>query len=260
MVMTRRTAVVLAGSEGLGFAAAQCLAREGRQVVIFSRSAEKLDVARASIEGHGHDVCTVRGDLTSADDLDRLFGQVEERFGGTDILVNNTGGPRSGTLFDLSDDDWRLAFEEQAMSLIRAIRRVVPAMRRRRWGRIITIASLSVKAPIDGLDLSNFMRGGLAAIHRTLARTLAPHDVNVHMVLPGSIATARSRALIQQKADSLKVSFEEAQSVSLARIPKGRLGQPDDIGHVVAFLASDRAGYLTGNFVRVDGGMYAGLD
>jgi 3-oxoacyl-[acyl-carrier protein] reductase len=258
--MTRRTAVVLAGSEGLGLAAAQSLMHEGHQVVIFSRSAEKLDAARASLEGPGPEVCTVRGDLSSADDLERLFRQVEERFGATDILVNNTGGPRPGTLFDLSDDDWRAAFEEQALSLIKAIRRVVPGMRRRRWGRIITIASLSVKAPIDGLDLSNFMRGGLAAIHRTLARTLAPDEVNVHMVLPGSIATARSRALIQQKADRLKVTFDEAQSVSVARIPKGRLGRPDDIGHVIAFLASDRAGYLTGNFVRVDGGMYPGID
>lgn len=257
---TQRTAVVLAGSEGLGLASAQCLAREGHQVVIFSRSAEKLDAARASIEGSGPEVCTVRGDLSCPEDLERLFRQVEERFSGTDILVNNTGGPRPGTMLDLSDEDWNVAFQEQALSVIGAIRRVVPAMRRRRWGRIITIASLSVKAPIEGLDLSNFMRGGLAAVHRTLARTLAPDDVNVHMVLPGSIATARSRALIRQKAERLKVSLEEAQAVSVARIPKGRQGQPGDIGEVVAFLASERADYLTGNFMRVDGGMYEGID
>jgi 3-oxoacyl-[acyl-carrier protein] reductase len=256
----QKTAVILAGSEGLGLASAHHLAYEGHRVVIFSRSTVKLDLARTTFEEHGKEVFTIQGDITSAADLDRLFAHVEETFGGTDILVNNTGGPRPGNILELSDDDWRLAFEEQAISLIRAIRRVVPEMRQRRWGRIITIASLSVKAPIDGLDLSNFMRGGLAAVHRTLARTLAPHDINVHMVLPGSIMTARSRSLIQKKAESLKVSFEEAQSASIARIPKGRLGQPEDVGRVVAFLASEGAGYLTGNFIRVDGGMYAGVD
>jgi 3-oxoacyl-[acyl-carrier protein] reductase len=219
-----------------------------------------LDLARTAFEEHGRKVLTVQGDITSGDDLARLFSQVEEHFGGTDILVNNTGGPRPGAMLELSEDDWRLAFEEQALSLIRAIKHVVPGMRRRRWGRIITIASLSVKSPIDGLDLSNFMRGGLAAVHRTLARTLAPDGINVHMVLPGSIMTARSRSLIQARADKRNISFEEAASASVARIPKGRHGQPEDVGHVVAFLASEGADYLTGNFIRVDGGMYTGLD
>lgn len=257
---TQRTAVILAGSEGLGLAAAQCLGEEGHRVVIFSRSKEKLEAARTFFIKRGHDALIFPGDLTSPDDLERLFSFVEERFGGTDILVNNTGGPKPGNILDLPDDAWHTAFEEQAISLMRAIRRVVPGMRAGRWGRIITIASLSVKAPIEGLDLSNFMRGGLAAVHRTLARTLAPHDVNVHMVLPGSIMTARSRSLIQKRADNLKISFDEALSTSIGRIPKGRLGTPEDVGHVVAFLASERAGYLTGNFIRVDGGMYAGLD
>lgn len=257
---TQRTAVILAGSEGLGLAAAQCLGEEGHRVVIFSRSKEKLEAARTFFIKRGQDALIFPGDLASSDDLERLFGFVEERFGGTDILVNNTGGPKPGNILDLPDDAWRTAFEEQAISLMRAIRRVVPGMRARRWGRIITIASLSVKAPIEGLDLSNFMRGGLAAVHRTLARALAPHDVNVHMVLPGSIMTARSRSLIQKRADTLKTSFDEALSTSIGRIPKGRLGTPEDVGHVVAFLASERAGYLTGNFIRVDGGMYAGLD
>lgn len=257
---TQKTAVVLAGSEGLGLAAAQCLGGEGHRVVIFSRSKEKLEAAQILFEERGREAVVVPGDLTSSEDLERLFGFVEAHYGGTDILINNTGGPPPGNILDLSDDDWRAAFEGQAVSLMRAIRRVVPGMRARRWGRIITIASLAVKAPIDGLDLSNFMRGGLAAVHRTLARALGPHDVNVHMVLPGSIMTARSRSLIQIRADNLKISFDEALSTSIGRIPKGRLGTPEDVGHLVAFLASERAGYLTGNFIQVDGGMYAGRD
>jgi 3-oxoacyl-[acyl-carrier protein] reductase len=259
-VKTLKTAVVLAGSEGLGLAAAQCLGEEGHRVVIFSRSKEKLEAAQTLFEERGREAFVFPGDLTSSDDLERLFGFVEARYGGTDILVNNSGGPPPGNILELSDDAWRAAFEGQAVSLMRAIRHVVPGMRARRWGRIITIASLAVKAPIDGLDLSNFMRGGLAAVHRTLARTLAPHDVNVHVVLPGSIMTARSRSLIQKRADNLKISFDEALSTSIGRIPKGRLGTPEDVGHLVAFLASERADYLTGNFIQVDGGMYAGRD
>jgi 3-oxoacyl-[acyl-carrier protein] reductase len=256
----RRTAVVLAGSEGLGRAAAQHLSQQGHRVVLFSRSKDKLEEARAELAAQGGEVLTVPGDLGSAADLDRLFVSAKERFGAIDILVNNSGGPRAGSLLDLTDEDWRTAFEEQAVSLMRAIRRVVPDMRERRWGRIITIASLSVKTPIDGLDLSNFMRGGLAAVHRTLARSLAPYDINVHMVLPGSIMTGRSRALIEGRARRGGVSFDEALSSSIARIPKGRLGRPEDVGSVVAFLASEAASYLTGNFIRVDGGLYAGLD
>lgn len=257
---SRRTAVVLAGSEGLGLAAAQRLAQQGHRVVLFSRSKDKLQAAEAELAAQGAEVLTVPGDLASGSDIDRLFAAAKQRFGTVDILVNNSGGPRAGALLDLTDEDWRTAFEQQALSLIRAIRRVVPGMRERRWGRIITIASLSVKSPIDGLDLSNFMRGGLAAVHRTLARSLAPYDVNVHMVLPGSIMTARSRALIKGRAERVGVSFDEALSSSIDRIPKGRLGRPEDVGSVVAFLASEEAAYLTGNFIRVDGGMYAGLD
>lgn len=257
---TRRTAVVLAGSEGLGLAAAQALARQGHRIVIFSRSQEKLDAAKNDLAQWDNDVVAVQGSLGSFSDLERLFATAEKRFGSIDILVNNSGGPRAGTLLELTDEHWQEAFEEQALSLVRAIRRVVPQMRERRWGRIITIASLSVKNPIDGLDLSNFMRGGLAAVHRTLARSLAADDVNVHMVLPGSIMTARSRKLIQGRAERLGVSFEESLSSSISRIPKGRLGRPEDVGAVVGFLASEEAAYLTGTFIRVDGGLYSGLD
>ena len=255
-----RTAVILAGSEGLGLSAARCLAQSGHRIVLFSRSQSKLQTAKASLEGMASDVRTIAGDLASGDDMTRLFAEVEGRFGGVDILVNNTGGPRPGTVLELSEEDWRDAFEEQALSVIQAIRRAVPGMRERGWGRIITIASIAVKAPIAGLDLSNFMRGGLAAIHRTLSRSLAADNVNVHMVLPGSIMTARSKDLIERRAKRMGVSYAEALASSVSQIPKGRLGSPEDVGRVVAFLASDEAAYLTGNFIRVDGGLYNGVD
>lgn len=257
---TQRTAVVLAGSEGLGLASAQCLAEAGHRVVLFSRSKDKLEAAQTRLAQRGHAVQVVAGDLASADDLERLFTKVESHWGGVDILVSNTGGPPPGTILELGDEAWREAFEGQALCIIRAIRRVVPGMCARAWGRIITIASLSVKMPIDGLDLSNFMRGGLAAVHRTLARNLAAHQVNVHMVLPGSIMTARSRERIQKRADTLNIPFEQALAASQQRIPKGRLGAPEDVGHVVAFLASEQASYLAGTCMRVDGGMYPGVD
>ena len=258
--MTKRTAVILAGSDGLGFASAQCLGDGGRRVVLFSRSEEKLEKAKGKLAERGIEAHAVSGDLRSPVDVDRLFSFVEGRFGGTDILVNNSGGPRPGTLLELEEADWMNAFEEQALSLIFGIKRVVPRMRAQKWGRIITIASISVKSPIESLDLSNFMRCGLASVHRTLARELAKDDVNVHMVLPGSIMTERTRFLVQSRAEKTKISFEDALAGSMAKIPKGRLGKPEDVGNVVAFLASEQADYLTGNFIRVDGGTYAGYD
>jgi 3-oxoacyl-[acyl-carrier protein] reductase len=259
MDAARKLAVVLAGSQGIGFASALRLARAGHRVVIFSRSRAKLDAALTRLRGVSEDVSAVAGDVSSDRDLEALFAHADA-LGGTEILINNNGGPATGNLLTLGDDDWQAAFAQHALPVFRAIRRVVPRMIERSWGRVITIASISVKMPLDDLDLSNFMRAGLAAVHRTLARALAKHGVNVHMVLPGSIMTDRSRLLIEGRASRQGISFEQALSASTARIPKGRLGAPEDVAEAVAFLASTQADYLTGNFMQVDGGLFPGLD
>lgn len=255
----KRAAVVLAASRGIGFACAKKLAQTGHRVAIFSRSQENLDTAVGKLKEFGSEVVAVRGDLASKDDLEALFAAVDKRWGGTDILVNNNGGPPPGDVFSTSDEQWEQVFRGHVLPVLRSVRRVVPHMKDRAWGRIITIASIAVKMPIADLDLSNFVRGGFAGIHRTMARSLARHHINVHMVLPGAILTDRSRARIRAWGEEKGTSFEESLAISEGQIPKGRLGDPDEVGDLVAFLASDRADYLTGNFVQVDGGMFTGL-
>jgi 3-oxoacyl-[acyl-carrier protein] reductase len=254
-----RTAVVLAASEGIGFACASALAQDGHKVAICSRSQSKLEGAVARIIAAGGDAFGVPADISSQQQLERVFTEVDERWGGTDILVSNTGGPPLGDALQLTDAQWLHSFRTEALPVIRAIRRAVPSMREKGWGRIITIGSISAKLPLDDLDLSNFVRAGLAAVHRTLARSLAPCGISVHMVLPGSILTPRSRSRIEQRAANMGVSFDAALSQTAGRIPMGRLGEPSDVGNVVAFLASCRADYLTGNLIQVDGGMFPGL-
>jgi 3-oxoacyl-[acyl-carrier protein] reductase len=256
---TTKTAVILAGSEGIGFASAAKLAAAGKRVVLFSRSQTKLDAAVARLNESGHDAVTCAGDIAREADLERLFALVDERFGGTDILVNNTGGPPPGSALDLTNEQWELALRDLTLPLLGAIRRVVPRMKQQRWGRIVTIASLAVKMPLDDLDLSNYARAGLAAVHKTLARKLAPEGITVNVVLPGSIMTERSRRLIEGRAAKQGITFEQALGTSIAKIPMGRLGRPEEVGEVVSFLASDGAGYVSGNFIQVDGAMFPGM-
>jgi 3-oxoacyl-[acyl-carrier protein] reductase len=255
----KRTAVVLAASGGIGRACAEKIAEQGDRVVLFSRSAAKLEDVASQITARGGEAAAVVGDISSAADLKRLFEDVERRFGGTDILINNGPGPKGGDTLSLTDEDFEASLREQVLPILRAVRHVVPGMAQRKWGRIVTIGSIAAKMPIDGLDLSNFARAGLAGLHRSLARSLARQQINVHYVLPGTILTQRTQDRIAQRAAKQNIRFEDALAQSAASVPMGRLGEPDEVGHLVAFLCSDRASYLAGDFIQVDGGLYTGL-
>ncbi len=255
-----KVALVAAASKGLGKAAAWALAREGAQVVIAARGEAALRQAAAEIaDDTGARVVAVPADMSVAADIEALFRAACDAFGRVDILVNNAGGPRPGVFTDMSDDDWLQAVELNLLSAVRLTRLALPGMRARRWGRIINITSLSVKQPIPNLILSNAVRAGVVAMAKTLADQVAAEGITVNNVCPGYMLTDRVRQLSQAQAEAEGRPMEEVLRRSLADIPAGRIGQPEELAALIAFLASEPAAYLTGATIQVDGGRYRGL-
>jgi len=256
-----QVAMLAASSKGIGRACAIGLAREGVKVSICSRSGD--DLARVADEIHeeaGAEVLAVPTDLTSADEIQRWVDQTIERFGGVDILVTNAGGPPHGVWENfLSDEPWQQAFELNLLSTIRMIRAVVPSMRQRGGGRILNVQSSSVKAPIDGLILSNTIRPGVVGLAKTLSRELAGDNILINTVCPGAIYTDRLRSGIAANAQRLGISEEQVAAERTKDIPLKRFGTPEEFANVVVFLASPRASYVTGSTIAIDGGAIPSL-
>lgn len=243
-----RTAVVCGSSAGIGLEVARGLAREGGNVVLFARSADALDAAVAEI---GADrALAVPGDVSVLADLERLVRVTEERFGGLDIVVNNTGGAKGGGSDDVDDDDWQAGFELTMLSAVRLTRLAMPLLRAGGQGRVINITSFTVERPEATLLLSNVMRPGIEGWARSLARQEAPNGVTVNCVGPGFIGTERLHYYFGLAADP-----ERERSLTEARIPMGRVGEPGEMADAVVFLASARASYITGHSLYVDGGL-----
>jgi 3-oxoacyl-[acyl-carrier protein] reductase len=255
-----KVALVAAASRGLGKAAATELAREGARVVIAARGEEELEAAADEIRiATGAHVLPVPADVTVAADIEALVGAAQAEFGDVDILVNNAGGPRPGTFTDVSDEDWLAAVNLNLMSALRLTRLVLPGMRRRRWGRIINITSLSVKQPLPNLILSNAVRSAVVAMAKTLSLQVAAEGITVNNVCPGMILTDRVRNLAANTAQQQGITPEQALQDMQTDIPMGRLGRPEELAALIAFLASERAAYITGATTQVDGGRYRGL-
>jgi 3-oxoacyl-[acyl-carrier protein] reductase len=250
-----KVALVAASSKGLGKASALALAREGARVTLCARTEADLDAAAEQIRGQtGAEVLAVPADLASADGIHSVVAATAERFGGVDILVNNSGGPARGRFAEFTDADWRQAFEAVTLNFVRFVREVLPYMRAQRWGRIVGIQSSSVKQPVDGIDLSNGLRPGVAGLMKAIMPDLAKDGITINLVLPGVFLTSRNIAGAGRSPEEDR-ALQEQLAPMAAAIPVGRLGDPMELGSLVAFLASQQASYITGAVYQVDGGL-----
>lgn len=250
-----KVALVLGGSQGIGRAAALGFAREGASVAICGRDPERLEAARATLDAAGAPVLAVRADVSNPDDVARLVDGVAAAFGTVHILVNNAAGPKPGPFDGLTGADWEDAFRLTLMSAVNATRAALPHMRRQRWGRIVNISSYSVKQPIGELMLSNSLRLGALGWAKTLATQVAPDGILVNTVCPGWTATDRMRQVVGVRAAGQGRPADEVASGIAAGIPLGRFGTPEEIADLIVFLGSERASYITGTAIPVDGGI-----
>ncbi|MFQ5636810.1 MAG: SDR family oxidoreductase [bacterium] len=258
--LTDKVALVAASSQGLGKAVAVALAKEKAKVILCSRNQENLTKAREEILSFGGaDVLAIRADLTQSADIKRLVAETIEHFGTIHILVNNAGGPPAGFFWDMHDDAWQKGIDITLMSSVRLTREALPFMRKQKWGRIINITSVSVKQPIDELLLSNSLRLSVIGWAKTLANQVAKEGILINNVCPGWTRTERVTEIINGRAQATGQGAEDIDKRITETIPMGRMGRPEELAHLVVFLASECASYITGASIQVDGGAVKGI-
>jgi 3-oxoacyl-[acyl-carrier protein] reductase len=254
-----KVALVLGAGGGLGSAIAITLAKEGARVALADIDAAAVDRVVAEIAAAGGKAMAVPFDLADRAAMETRVAEIEAGFGPIDVLVNNTGGPPPTPASGQDPALWSKSFDQMVLSVIALTDRVLPGMRARKWGRIVTSTSSGVVAPIPNLGISNALRLTLVGWSKTLAREVGGDGITANIVLPGRIATKRITFLDEQKAKRESRSVEQVSAESSASIPAGRYGDPQEYADVVAFLASTRASYVNGSVIRVDGGLIASI-
>lgn len=252
--LTGKVAAVGGASKGIGKAAAIGLAAEGCRVAICARGEEALAETRQQLEAMGAEVLAMPCDMSNGEDIARFIKATVDRFGRLDIVVNNQGGPPYGP-FEMHDEAaWLQAFNQSFMAAVRVATEALPHMKAAGGGRIINVASTSMKQPIDGMVLSNSMRAGVGGLAKTMSREFGKYNITVNTVNPGATLTARATELYRQRAEQTGRSIEEMIAESGKAVPLGHVGMPEDVAALIVFLAGEPARHITGTAIAVDGG------
>lgn len=254
-MLKEKVSIVTAASRGIGAGVASVLARKGSDLVIASRDSARLEKLARELEAkYGVSVVPVQADLTKREDVRRIAEAAIRHFGKVDVLAYNTGPPKPGAFMELSEEDWEYGVRLLLMSAVWITRDVLPHMVERRQGRLIYITSSTLKQPIPTLTLSNVIRISLAGLVKTLAYQLGPYNILVNGIMQGYVDTERVREVAAARAQREGRSVEDVTREMEKEIPMGRLAKPEEIGELVAFLASDKASYITGSLILIDGG------
>ena len=254
-----RIAIVCGGSAGLGFAAARALSSEGVRVAICGRTLATLEKAAETIHAEtGCEVLPVVADVSKPEDCEALVKRVEAELGTVDILINNSGGPTPGLFDNKGDGEWAEGVEATLMNVVRMIRLVLPGMKQKGWGRILSITSSSVKEPVGSLLLSNSIRPAVHGLTKSLSVELGADGITINTIQPGYFLTERLEEVAKANAEKKNWSTEEELKALASSTPVRRLGKPKEFGEAIAFLCSEQAAYITGTTLLVDGGRTAG--
>jgi 3-oxoacyl-[acyl-carrier protein] reductase len=252
-----RVALVTAASKGIGFGAAKALASEGCRVVISSRSVDSISRSRDQIvrDTGNRDVYSFSADLTVKEDIDQLVKNAAAKYGPVDILAYNTGPPKPGTFNELSEADWDEGVKLLLMSAVWLAKRVLPGMERKKWGRLVFMSSTTLRQPIPNLVLSNTVRLSLAGLSKSLANEYGGKGITSNGIMQGHILTDRQKEIAKDVSSRTGKTVDEAMKQVLLDVPLGRYGTSEEVGSLVAFLASDKAAYINGAMIPIDGGM-----